>query len=193
MALHFIGGAPPSLLPVGWDHFTVDWERLGEWGDHNFCDARVGCERRGEIAGATCLLCERFEDFRRDDEGRLIVHCRIHDQQPIGTWMKPARQLVTAPPWQRCGDARARLRALGAHELLVLDAGRLVGIVTRSDFSFARASDPIEVCMTRELFVISPRAPLGEAAAAMRVLDLDCLPVVDDGLLLGLISRGDLP
>jgi CBS domain-containing protein len=46
--------------------------------------------------------------------------------------------------------------------------------------------------MTRDVLAIHPEATLGEAVAAMRAFQIDCLPVVDRDLLVGALTRGDL-
>jgi hypothetical protein len=46
--------------------------------------------------------------------------------------------------------------------------------------------------MSREVFVIDADASLNEAVAGMAALQIGCLPVVQKGDLVGVITRGDL-
>jgi CBS domain-containing protein len=84
--------------------------------------------------------------------------------------------------------------------LLVMDAGRLVGIITERDLLLrivAKRRDPAEtqVCdvMTAEVACCEPNTALDEARGVMKNRRIRHLPVLDgDGKLLGLVSIGDL-
>ena len=91
--------------------------------------------------------------------------------------------------------------------LPVLEHGRLVGIVTRNDVLAAQravlergdaeASEevPIEVpvakIMTSRVDTVSPREPVSDVIS--RIVDLDhrCMPVVDQGKLVGIVTEVD--
>jgi CBS domain-containing protein len=84
--------------------------------------------------------------------------------------------------------------------LLVLDGGRLVGIITERDLLqrvVAERRDPaaLAVCdvMTPELVCAQPDTTLDEARGVMKNRRIRHMPVVgDDGRLRGLVSIGDL-
>jgi CBS domain-containing protein len=46
--------------------------------------------------------------------------------------------------------------------------------------------------MVRDVFATGPATTLAAALAAMEQLGIGCLPVVDDPLLIGLLTRTDL-
>ncbi len=92
--------------------------------------------------------------------------------------------------------------------LPVLEDGRLVGIVTQRDLFRAGLSTAmgfgkkaqkefmktvfVKEVMTEEVVTIGPEADVKEAARIMLEKKIGCLPVVDSGKLLGLISETDL-
>jgi CBS domain-containing protein len=84
--------------------------------------------------------------------------------------------------------------------LLVMDAGRLVGIITERDLLLrivAKRRDPADTkvsdTMTAEVACCRPDTALDEARGVMKNRRIRHLPVLDgDGQLLGLVSIGDL-
>ena len=93
--------------------------------------------------------------------------------------------------------------------LPVLRGGdKLVGIVTEEDIKQAPPSpataleireifyllDKIRVkqIMTRRVYTVSPTAPIEEAAAVMREKKIGCLPVVEKGRLVGILTETDI-
>ena len=78
----------------------------------------------------------------------------------------------------------------------MLDNGRLVGIVSRRDFKRLRRQDqldsPAKAFMSTGVQTIGPgHSPL--AAARMMVKhDIGRLPVVQDGKIIGIITRSDV-
>jgi CBS domain-containing protein len=53
------------------------------------------------------------------------------------------------------------------------------------------ASVPVRAVMTPAPFTIAPDAPVQTAVRLMRAEKIGCLPVVDDGRLVGLLSESD--
>jgi CBS domain-containing protein len=79
--------------------------------------------------------------------------------------------------------------------VLVADGDRLVGCIGAADVVAAvakgldlRAATAGEVADT-EVVTISPGVPLEEALYRMAELDVERLPVTDDGRLLGIVAR----
>jgi CBS domain-containing protein len=83
--------------------------------------------------------------------------------------------------------------------LLVLDDGRLTGIITERDLlrAIALGVDPgtatVDAAMTTEVFTVPPDMSLREAAREMASRWIRHLPVVEeDGRLLGVVSMRDV-
>lgn len=89
----------------------------------------------------------------------------------------------------------------------VTSGGRLVGILSQRDLFRAAvssvirlkateqrswlASVPVKEVMVTEIVMASPEAPIGEAVDLMLERKIGCLPVVDQGRLVGLLSESD--
>jgi CBS domain-containing protein len=92
--------------------------------------------------------------------------------------------------------------------LPVIEDGRLVGILTQRDLFHAALSTamgfgtkaqkdflvtvPVKEVMTDEVVTIGPDEDAKAAARKMLELKIGCLPVVENGKLLGLLSESDL-
>ncbi|EGJ11485.1 signal-transduction protein [Rubrivivax benzoatilyticus JA2 = ATCC BAA-35] len=96
----------------------------------------------------------------------------------------------------------AALELLAAHEigaLLVMDGGRLVGVVSERDYTRkvalqgrnSRETRVAEI-MTRDVVRVPPAAPMHECMALMSEHRIRHLPVVDGSTVLGMISMRDL-
>lgn len=83
--------------------------------------------------------------------------------------------------------------------VLVLDAGRLVGIMSERDYSRkvaladrASKQTPVAEIMTTTLITVEPACTVTEAMALMTDKRVRHLPVLDEDELVGLISIGDV-
>ena len=94
----------------------------------------------------------------------------------------------------------ARLMAQGdMGEVVVLDNGTVVGVVTDRDIAVrlvAEEKDPrtpvAEILSDQELVTVPPDMPLTQAAGMMRLHSVHRLPVLEKGRAVGIISLGDL-
>ena len=94
------------------------------------------------------------------------------------------------------------------HVPIVDDAGHLQGLVTHRDLlaacistltplsdderSSLQLSVPVSRLMQRDVWTIGSAAPASSAARLMRDHQIGCLPVVDDGVLVGILTGTDL-
>jgi len=124
----------------------------------------------------------------------------------VEQWM--TKSVMTLKPQDSLQHAHDRLRKYRINQFPVVRDGRLVGIITDRDVRDAypsslrhiRADDvaefaeerTVEQIMTHEVVSISPHATLREAALRLRQSRLGALPVMDEGKLVGIITRSDL-
>ena len=115
---------------------------------------------------------------------------------------------VTISSNQSIGTALARMRRGNFRRLPVMDQGKLVGIVTDRDLRLAMNSpyvlregwydsylmEHIEVrtCMTSNPVTVAPDCDLIEAVQLMRSQKFGGLPVIQNGILVGILTETDL-
>ncbi|HEU5471232.1 MAG TPA: CBS domain-containing protein [Actinophytocola sp.] len=121
--------------------------------------------------------------------------------------MTKARDLMSRPvisvgPDDTVREAVTRLTGKGFAALPVVDeGGRVVGIFSESDAVRAtlragdggdHRDDPVSTAMTSPVEVVSPGTDMVTVAERMLAGRLRCLPVVEEGLLVGVVARRDL-
>jgi CBS domain-containing protein len=96
-------------------------------------------------------------------------------------------------------DAGVRLSSPEVRAVLVSDEGRLVGVVTRKTLVrevVALGRDPRSTTLREiaeePIFTIAADVPLDEAFQVLEERDLERVPVVEDGRLVGVLSRSVL-
>jgi CBS domain-containing protein len=105
-------------------------------------------------------------------------------------------------------DAALLLRGSATRHLPVVEEGRLVGLLTDRDlqrcapsrlipitedaYNEVFANTLVERVMTRDPQTVSSATPLKDAVSQMQQTKYGCLPVVDNGALVGILTRGDL-
>ena len=115
-----------------------------------------------------------------------------------------AHDLATLSPDETAATALAVCRERRIRHLPVLREGRLVGIVSDRDL---RSSTPalgdldraaalqklqVEDVMARDVVTADPEDPIEQAANTMRERRIGCLPVVEGGELVGIITASDV-
>ncbi|MFZ0890423.1 MAG: CBS domain-containing protein [Candidatus Binataceae bacterium] len=129
----------------------------------------------------------------------------------VEDWMKLPIHVVK--PRDTVAHARALLEEHRINQLPVAVNGRLVGIVTDRDLRDApRAVEvsaaaatrrregvppspteiPVEAVMSDAVLMIGPHAGLEEAALLMRRQRVGALPIVENGRLVGILTRSDI-
>lgn len=117
-----------------------------------------------------------------------------------------SKHLVTLAADETVSLAEQLMTAMDARHLPVLaDGGHLVGLVSDRDLLAAAASTladadaraqrqrvPVDEIMSRDLRVVEPTTRLLDAALMMRTFKIGCLPVVEDGTLVGIVTESDL-
>jgi acetoin utilization protein AcuB len=122
---------------------------------------------------------------------------------------KMTPDVITASPDTSLADALKLTRGNRIRHLPVTENGRLVGLVTDRDLRLAMppvyASDTdhqdlrhtlatrtVGEFMVRTIITIKPDAPIEDAARQMYEHRIGCLPVLDHGELVGIITETDV-
>lgn len=199
MATHLVGSASSGAIRLSTGAvFSTKHEvhavPSSEWSSSSERGARFVCQRGAPARSCgDCEMCTRFVAFHRDETGELVVECHWSARDPVSARMTAATALVTVSPDTPCGAALELARARRVHHLPVLEDGSLVGIVCRCDLSEPSARDEaVRYRMSTEILALDNSARLGEAIAAMQLFKIACLPVIAGGLLVGVITAGDL-
>ncbi len=110
--------------------------------------------------------------------------------------------VLTVGPEVALEDAYRLLLEKGIRHLPVVAEGKVVGILTDRDIRLATShlnpKGPCPGCaqvgevMTREVITAHPLDPVEEAARVMRERKIGCLPVLEDGALVGIVTGIDL-
>ena len=124
----------------------------------------------------------------------------------VSQWM--TKSVMTIKPKDTLRHARERLAKYRINQLPVVVNDKLVGIVTDRDVRDAYPSSlrlfygkdidefgdshTVEEVMTYNVMAISPQTSLREAAQRLRRQRFGALPVVENGKLMGIITRSDL-
>jgi CBS domain-containing protein len=115
---------------------------------------------------------------------------------------------VSLPQTARLLDAALLLRGSAIRHLPIVDGKQLTGIITDRDIQRCAPSrlipisedrynsifedTPLSAVMTRNVRSISPETLLSEAASILQSARFGCLPVVENGELVGILTRADL-
>lgn len=126
--------------------------------------------------------------------------------QTVRNWMTP--NPITITPRTKLPEAHRLMLEYNIHYLPVVNADRVVGIITRRDICQAQSLDSTTVSVyelnsildrltVREFMAcypmtVSADATIGDAAALMLKYKIGGLPVVEDGKLVGIITETDI-
>jgi acetoin utilization protein AcuB len=114
---------------------------------------------------------------------------------------------ITIPPETPVLEARRVMQARAIRHLLVVEDGRLAGIVTDRDIrlnmpspattlsvwevNYLLARLTVGEVMTKSVIVVDPDRPAHEAAALLLAEKIGALPVVDGEQLVGIVTESD--
>lgn len=106
------------------------------------------------------------------------------------------RDVVTVPSTATVADALDMLNAHTIRHLPVVEGGKVVGILSDRDLRLAITGRPDETTvadvLTRDPVTVSPDATVETAARLLVDHNVGCVPVVEDGELVGIVTASDL-
>ena len=115
----------------------------------------------------------------------------------VRDWM--TKQPATVAPDSSIGAALARMRRAEVRHLLVVEADRLVGIVSHRDWRrletgetpAGRQSQAVASIMTEDPVTVAPETPVTVAARVLLERKIGCLPVRDGEAIVGIFTTSD--
>jgi len=116
------------------------------------------------------------------------------------------RDIMTSPvvfisPGISLQDAYQTMQDKGIRHLPVIERNKLVGVVTDRDLRLATSAlaptpfppgGKVSAVMCKAPFTADPSDPVEDAARTMREKKIGCLPITEDGRLVGIITGLDL-
>jgi len=115
----------------------------------------------------------------------------------VRDWM--TRQPATVAPDSSIAAALGRMRRAEVRHLLVVEADRLVGIVSHRDWRRLDAGDTtaawerqaVARIMTEDPVTVAPETPVTVAARVLLERKIGCLPVRDGEAIVGIFTTSD--
>ena len=108
------------------------------------------------------------------------------------------RDPIACTPGASIKEAATRLSASGVSCILVVEDGKLVGLVTTGDFAARALAEgrsldaPVSEIMTKDPYTLSPAALGSDVLHDMLERGVGHLPVVDHGRPVGIVTKTDL-
>jgi CBS domain-containing protein len=102
---------------------------------------------------------------------------------------------LTIGPTEMLATAQATMQREGIRQLPVIDKGALVGILTERNLREHVGyldSTRVDGAMTENPVTVVSTTPAIDAARLLLDRKINALPVVDDGRLIGIVTRSDL-
>ena len=118
-------------------------------------------------------------------------------KETVGDLM--SKQVVAVLPGDTVQEAARRMEENNLGSLPVVSAGQLRGIVTDRDIALrcvagGRNAERVKVeeIMTRQVVFLTSGQPVNDAVGMMEIEQVRRLPVVDNGVIAGVISVADV-
>jgi acetoin utilization protein AcuB len=107
------------------------------------------------------------------------------------------REVKTVAPRAPAEGAYQRMRLHRIRHLVVMESGRVVGIVSERDLGGSRGAAnrtgrTVEDVMSRDVATASPDTTIRQAANLLRGRTIGCLPVMENSKLVGIVTVTDL-
>lgn len=136
------------------------------------------------------ILIALFIYIGASEEERLVLLENILGRVKVEDVM--SRDVLSLSPTTKVSEV---IEVLLKHKHLgypVMEDDRLVGIVTLKDIMGADPDDMVEKVMSKDVVTIEPHKSVFEAFKIMSERGIGRLPVVENGKVVGIISRSDI-
>jgi len=123
----------------------------------------------------------------------------------VGSMMQT--QVITATPTMSLAEVQRLMHDNRIRHVPVVSGKRLVGILTdrdvreaspspattltRGEIAYQMETTPIETCMTKDVVWLGPGISMANAARELLQRAIGCLPIVDNGTLVGVVTDMD--
>lgn len=104
-------------------------------------------------------------------------------------------KVETVTPRESAAVAFERMRRARIRHLVVQDGKKVVGVLSDRDvkgMGSLRQVETVEDVMTAPAITCSPDLTLRQAANLLRGRTMGCLPIIDDGKIVGIVTTTDL-
>ena len=133
------------------------------------------------------ILSKRNSIFHQVDEDIASI---VRGHALVGTYMSTS--LVSIEPNVNKMEALARMQKQGFRRFMVKHAnGDMAGVVSKKDI-LSKNGETVRDVMTSEPKITTPDTEIYSALSVLLENRISCLPVVDAGKLVGLLSVSDL-
>ncbi len=119
------------------------------------------------------------------------------------------KNVITCNPREKISIILYKLKTFNISGMPVVVKRRLEGIITRTDIIdyltmglevteidkeelLSKYNTPVDAIMKRDVITVLPGTPIEEAAKIMVEHNINMLPVVQEGKLIGILTRGDI-
>jgi CBS domain-containing protein len=200
MAMHVVGTSAPAEVRVeSVGPFEGRCQIIGRGppdaanADDAMIRAEIHCRGgAAPVSGAACLHCSRFRGMRNLPGNDVLVQCSWSHLDPVWARMSTGVLAVVAPETKTEAALQIAMIRRVRHLMVVRDH-HLVGVLCVCDLIGPDgAGHTAGERMCTETFVIHASSTLADAASALHALHIGCLPVTDHGILVGVLTRGDL-
>jgi acetoin utilization protein AcuB len=106
-----------------------------------------------------------------------------------------SRNILSVAPDAPLSEARTHMKVGGVHHLVVESDHRIVGVLSERDLGgskLAPRDGVVADIMTENVVTASPQTTIRQAANLLRGRSIGCLPVVDGGKPVGIVTTTDL-
>jgi acetoin utilization protein AcuB len=102
------------------------------------------------------------------------------------------RRVICVNPADPLSLAREHFRANNIHHLVVTDRGRVVGVLSVREVIGKPADATVGSVMTKNVMTIGPDSSTRDVATAMIGRGHGCVPIVEGGRVVGVVTTTDL-